>query len=167
MRKVLVSFFGLGYLPIAPGTWGSAGAIAVYAILWWVLVQGQVVGVHVFDAVVAGLILVPSVICVALGKWAGRFYGKKDPGVVVVDEVAGQWLALVLLAVPGQSAAHMAGVLVFQFFSFRAFDIFKPYPGRKLEKLPDGWGILADDLMVAVYCNLLGQVVFRGLLQWL
>jgi phosphatidylglycerophosphatase A len=81
--------------------------------------------------------------------------GRKDPSLVVVDEVAGMWTTL--LWVPFTPA--WAAVA---FIAFRAMDVFKPYPARQLEALRGGWGIMADDLMAGIYANLLVQVLLRA-----
>ena len=148
MRKLLVSFFGLGYGPMAPGTWGSGGALAVFLLLfftvgapWWLL---------------AVLIAAACAVCVALGGWAVKFYASPDPKPVVIDEVAGMWLSLLL--VPQDRIAWM---LPMAFILFRVFDIVKLPPARQAERLPAGWGILCDDLVAGIQANVLLQVTFR------
>ena len=91
----------------------------------------------------------------AAGRVAGKL-GLEDPGLVVVDEVAGQWLTLV--ALPFTPVTALVG-----FLAFRAMDIVKPWPARDLERLHGGWGIMADDLAAGVYAHLLLRV---GLLVW-
>jgi phosphatidylglycerophosphatase A len=96
---------------------------------------------------------------------AAAHFTRKDPGPFVLDEAAG--VCLTWLALPGNPDAwspHAWAVVsaVFVFLAFRVFDILKPPPARQLEKLPEGWGILADDLMAAVYANLACQLVLRG-----
>lgn len=160
--------FGLGLAPVASGTFGSAGAI---------LVAGGVIALQRafglsgtwLDAAWLVLMLLACWGCVAWGPWAVDYYGarsrkKGDPSAVVLDECAGQWLALVAMPLAG-GWIEIAAVLAVQFFLFRLFDVLKPPPARQLEKLPDGWGILLDDLAAAVYANLVGQVVFRIFLQ--
>jgi len=124
---------GAGYAPIAPGTAGSAVGIVIYLLTRAWPPATQVVLV----VVVAGV-----------GIWAGteaaRHFGRKDPGAVVVDEVAGQLVTLLLLDVGLLGAA-------LGFFLFRGFDIVKPWPARQLEALPGGLGIMADDLMAGAY----------------
>jgi phosphatidylglycerophosphatase A len=135
--ELIGTWFGCGYAPIAPGTAGSAAAVLLafaacayhpYAPLW---------------------LLLPTVLLTGPGIWAAgevaTSAGRKDPGLVVVDEVLGQWITL-------------AGATVFNwkswvlgFLLFRAFDIWKPYPIRRLEALPSGTGIVADDLLAGVY----------------
>ena len=82
--------------------------------------------------------------------------GLKDPGIVVVDEVVGQWVSLLLL--PLTPVTMVCGFLL-----FRLLDVVKPWPARDFERLPDGWGIMADDVMAGIYANLLVRV---GLLVW-
>jgi phosphatidylglycerophosphatase A len=140
MRKfaLLVStWFGCGFAPVAPGTAGSAAAVAL-----------ALLGVHKFDLPawhfgVLAIALIPlSVWCAGL---AARLHGTKDPGLVVVDEVLGQWVTLAAAAPLGWREA-LAGFLLFRFF-----DIWKPWPVRRLEALPGGTGIVADDLMAGLY----------------
>lgn len=154
MRRLIITFFGSGYLPIAPGTWGSAAAalcfFGIYAaapnpICW--------------NAVTVILILAACAASVAFGPWAVQHFGKPDPGPFVLDEVAGQWLAM--LALPLTDWRTVLVVLACQFFVFRALDVIKPPPARQLERLPLGWGILLDDLASALYANIIGQVCFR------
>jgi phosphatidylglycerophosphatase A len=134
-----------GYFPIAPGTAGSAAGLVVYLLVWWT---------HSPTLEVA-LIAVTF----AAGVWSAshseRFFGATDPGQVVIDEVLGMLVTLAFIPV-GWSAA-LAGFVI-----FRVFDIIKPYPANRLEKLHGGFGIMADDAMAGVYSN----VVLR-LLMWL
>jgi phosphatidylglycerophosphatase A len=131
---------GAGYTPVAPGTAGSVVGVAAYLLTrhWPPLVQ---------VALVAAVTLA--------GIWAShraeRHFGREDPGEVVIDEVAGQWLTLCLTGV-GLSGALLG------FIAFRAFDIAKPWPVRRLEDLPGGVGIMADDLMAGVYGHLVVRV---------
>ena len=141
---ILISTAGfLGYAPIAPGTVGSLAGLAL-----WVAVRA---------AGTPGLELAIILAVTGVGVWssavAERHFRTTDPGPVVIDEVAGM---LVTLAFTGPNwTGALAG-----FFVFRLFDIVKPYPASRLERLPGGVGIMADDLMVGVYANL----VLRGLL---
>lgn len=158
---------GLGCAPVAPGTFGSLGAIVIALAVWGINVSGGAspLALNVAWGV---LTLLACVGCVKWGRWAVEHFpssGAKrgDPGAVVIDEWAGQWLALVGLAMP---TFHRAlAVLAVQFFLFRSFDVIKPPPARRLEKLPAGWGILSDDLAAAVYANVVGQILFRLVLD--
>lgn len=158
MRKLLITFFGLGLMAFAPGTWGSIGAVVVWVGLWFL---GQAVDAPwwALDAASGGLALLIGVCTVVLGPWAVREFGRSDPGQCVSDEAAGQWLALIGL--PIGSMSDMFLVCGGQFILFRVFDILKPPPARQLERLRDGWGILLDDVAAAVYANVIGQIVFR------
>jgi len=149
MKRLLTSCFGLGRLPVAPGTWGSFPPAVIFGLccqfgapaLWISTVMGILAA--------AG-----SVICVKLAPAAIAATGKDDPREVVADEVAGQ--AVTFLAVPLILAEAVTGSQIWMiagagFVLFRLFDIAKPWPIRKLEELPQGWGILADDLLAGVY----------------
>ena len=152
MRKFLVSAAGLGYLPIAPGTWGSLAGVGIF------LLAGSTGSPLACSAILlAGLVLF-SILNIALGPWACQYYGKKDPSPVVIDEVAGYLLAAILLPIDGVNLYYSAACV---FFAFRVFDIIKPPPARRLERLPAGWGILSDDLMAGIYANLLCQCLMR------
>ncbi|HOB75334.1 MAG TPA: phosphatidylglycerophosphatase A [Phycisphaerae bacterium] len=162
----LITGLGLGYAPVASGTFGSAGAIAIAWMAWTGLhLAGY--GPYAVHLPLAVLTLLATWGCVHWGPWAVEFFGKRarkptDPGHVVLDEFAGQWLALLGLAMPDWKSALL--VLAVQFFLFRVFDVIKPPPANRLERLPFGWGILLDDLAAGVYANLVGQVLFRFVL---
>ena len=132
-----IATFGVGYLPLIPGTFGSMVGVAIFLLLLeWPL--------HLmFIAVI-----------VVLGVWAAsrteRLLGRKDPGKVVVDEVAGQMISLLPLVFLVPDGPWLVWVIV-SFNLFRLFDIFKPYPARRFEGLPGGFGIMADDLVAGIY----------------
>lgn len=159
-RPALVTTFGLGYAPFASGTWGSLPPPAAAMLIVWLAGPGPTV-----DIVMAAVLVVFSVICVALGQWSEQHYGRKDPGEVVADETAGQ--ALVLLALPWQTMTDTSSWLwnialaAAAFLTFRFFDIVKPPPARNLERWPAGWGILVDDLIAALYALAATQLIAR------
>jgi phosphatidylglycerophosphatase A len=131
----VASVFGIGYIPVAPGTFGSAAGLVVWALVPRTdLAQGV--------AIVALL---------AIGSWAGSIaehhFGRVDPRQVVIDEVMGMMITLFMNPV-GWLGAIVA------FLMFRIFDVVKPFPANRLEKLPGGLGVMADDGMAAVYANL-------------
>jgi phosphatidylglycerophosphatase A len=131
----LATAFGAGYMPKAPGTWGSA----VGLLLWFLLpASGWAQACAIAIVVIAG-------------TWsadvAERHFGRRDPGQVVIDEVAGMLITLFLNPSGWFSAA--VGFLL-----FRAADIVKPFPARRFERLPGGLGIMADDVMAGLYANL-------------
>jgi phosphatidylglycerophosphatase A len=146
--NLVATFFGVGRLHPGPGTWGSLAT----ALLWWLLAS------HLPQPARLPLILVLLVLAVAIGIPAAtleaRGCGKKDPQHVVIDEVAGQLLTLI--ACPMTWPALLAG-----FVLFRLFDITKPPPIRSLEKLPDGTGIVVDDLGAGLYALLVLQLLLH------
>ena len=147
LAVAVLSCFGLGKLPFAPGTWGAAGAMVVAALLLE-FVEG--VGAHWLEVCVAWTVGA-TLLTVLLAPGVERT-GGKDPQVIVMDEVAGFWSTMAL--VDGPELAHLAA----GFFVCRFFDILKPWPAGALEKLPGGWGIALDDVMAGVY----GALVLWG-----
>jgi phosphatidylglycerophosphatase A len=142
MVKAVASGLGLGYLPLAPGTAASAAGAVVYVllrrlpgasgalILVWLLVAASV----------AGVLICPR---------AQALYGQPDPRRFVLDEIAGVWLTCLLFWWRGPLATAAAA-----FVAFRVFDGLKPFGLRRLEKLPGGWGVMADDFGAAAYSAL-------------
>jgi len=143
----IATWFGCGYFPKGPGTVGSLAGLAIAMALHLWAGSGRAT----FAAISAAL-LIP-------GVWAAGAVAKRleitDPGVVVVDEVVGQWVTLV-----GAVAFNWKSWLGC-FLLFRLFDIWKPPPVRQLERLPGGWGIMADDVMAGLYGALVIFVVGR------
>lgn len=134
---LFATWFGCGYFPVGPGTVGSLGGIAIA-----ILLQRWFTSWHLALTLAIVLVLIP-------GIWSAtetaRYLKRKDPGIVVVDEVLGQWVTLV--AAPTLTwKTVLAG-----FVLFRLFDIWKPWPVRQLEELPQGIGIIADDLAAGAY----------------
>jgi len=154
MKRLLTSGFGLGRLPIAPGTWGSAPVAIVFGLMCYV---GA--GVLTTSAVMVFIGLAASAVCVAFAPVAIEATGRKDPREVVVDEIAGQATAFIGISAAGGKAILAA--VVIGFLVFRVLDIFKPWPCRSLERLPAGWGILADDLAAGVYAMIVLQLCLR------
>jgi phosphatidylglycerophosphatase A len=144
------TWFGAGLLKPGPGTYGSVAAVLLWYGAAHVLRAGELAVGTAVAAVVATLIGIPAATIVA------REAGREDPGFVVVDEVAGQWIALIGMR-PDWRHAVMALVL------FRVFDIWKPWPIRRLEQLPEGTGIMLDDVAAGVLALAVGLVVSRWL----
>ena len=140
VARLIATWFGCGYSPVAPGTAGSLAALAIA----WTLVR--------YARWQPLWFLMPVVALTAPGIWAAdvtaRESHQKDPGFVVVDEVLGQWLALA-----GARTLNLKSWIA-AFVLFRLFDIWKPAPVRQLEALPGGTGIVADDLMAGIYAAL-------------
>jgi phosphatidylglycerophosphatase A len=151
--SVIATFFGIGKLKPGPGTWASATA----ALIWFALSHavspgGQPVALGV-------LVVVVIVLGIPAATAMARSSGLKDPQIVVIDEVAGQWIAL--LFVPVSWKTLLAG-----FILFRGFDILKPPPVRQFERLSEGTGIVMDDVAAGVYSFVIMQLLFRfGLLS--
>ena len=138
--NLISTWFGCGYSPFAPGTAGSAAGLAIGIFLheragfsWWqfLLLAAVAFGPAVWAATITA-----------------EAVGRKDPSIVVVDEVIGQWISLA-----GARALNWKSYLA-AFALFRLFDIWKPIPVRQLERLPGGWGINADDAMAGIYAAL-------------
>ena len=148
LGKIVASGLGTGYLPVAPGTWGSVAVAAIWLLASWAT-GGDLC---IVGGVMIAVLVVSSVACVGLGRFVERAWGKKDPGRCTIDEWAGQALALVVLPIPADAGwPFRIGVLAGAFLAFRIFDIVKPPPARQCEKLPYGWGVLVDDLVAGVY----------------
>ncbi|HKE55457.1 MAG TPA: phosphatidylglycerophosphatase A [Pyrinomonadaceae bacterium] len=145
---------GVGFLPLAPGTFGSLVGVGLYLLLRIILVPRLPGGsdnvlTTAYGFLVFELLLI--VLVVFVGIWAAsrveQLDARKDPGKVVVDEVAGQLIALT--AVPVALTSWWPTILAFLLFRF--FDIVKPYPARRLESLKGGLGIMADDVIAGIY----------------
>src|SRR5215471_4931395 len=150
---IVATFFGVGYLKPGPGTWGSAAGLLLWAALASQLAGSARTLTVVVLAGVVTLIGVPAATQVA------RAFAKKDPQFVVIDEVAGQLITLI--AAPLTWKTFLAG-----FILFRAFDIVKPPPVRQLEKLPEGSGIVLDDVAAGLYALTVMQLLLHsGLLK--
>lgn len=143
------TFFGVGTLKPAPGTWGSLATVLVWAAIAHFLPPGLRLPLNITLAALAVLIGIPAATQVS------RAFGKKDPQFVVIDEVAGQLITLI--GAPVHWKALLVGLIL-----FRAFDITKPWPVRNLEKLPEGTGIMMDDVAAGV----LGLIVMQLLLHF-
>jgi phosphatidylglycerophosphatase A len=156
LKKLIASGAGTGYLPIAPGTWGSAGTCLVFLAVAWGS-GGSPIWAAASMAVLAAA---ASAACVGVGQFAQSHYGRKDPRQCTLDEWAGQALTFILLPL-GATWPDRWIVIATAFVAFRLFDIVKPPPGRRLEGLAYGWGVLADDLVAGVYANIASQLFLR------
>ncbi len=140
--EMLTSCFGLGKIPVAPGTFGSLGPVVMFQVLAYLWPAANA-WVMVF------FLLAGSWVCLQYSSAVIAATGNKDPQQVVADEVAGQ--ALVMLFIALLRPEHICNTVALGFLLFRLFDIVKPWPCRRLEELPGGVGILADDLMAGIY----------------
>ena len=139
----IATFFGIGYFPKAPGT---AGSLVGLLLFWFIALPS--------------LPLLIMLTCVFLiGVWVATEVEKSagdDPGIVVIDEVLGQGIALLFLP-------HEILIYVAAFILFRIFDIWKPFPIDQSQRLPKGWGVMTDDLLAGIYANLILQIfLFYG-----
>ena len=145
---VVATFFGIGRLKPGPGTWGSLATV----LLWWILCRWIPAPSQTFAAIAL------AVIAIAIGIPAAtrvsRETGIKDPGFVVIDEVAGQMITLIAAPVAWKS-------LLIGFILFRGFDIVKPPPLRCLEHIPEGAGIVLDDVGAGLYGLAVLQILLR------
>jgi len=152
MKRMLTSCFGLGRLPVAPGTWGSLPVMIIFGLMCQLHLSELSISI-----VMAALAVAGSVVCVKFAPAVIVATGNNDPGEVVADELAGQavtFLAVMFLSLDELSTGQICITAVFGFLLFRLFDIAKPWPIHRLEKLPKGWGILADDLLAGVYAGI-------------
>ena len=136
----VATFFGAGRLKPGPGTWGSIAAVLLWTIAAWAVHLNP----HALLAALLAGIALALIAGIPAATIAARESGKHDPGFIVIDEVAGQWIALI------GCPADWRHALV-AFVLFRIFDIVKPFPIRRLERLPRGWGIVFDDVAAGLY----------------
>ena len=140
----------VGFIPFAPGTFGAAVAIP----LWYVLRQ---TGVPLLEPLAIVVLFVA-------GAWgarvAERMLAVEDPGLVVIDEVVGMLISVIWLPMTWQ-------VALVGFVAFRLFDIIKPFPVNRLELVPNGWGVMADDVMAGVYAYASVRVLLWVKPEWL
>jgi phosphatidylglycerophosphatase A len=137
LALLLATWFGCGYWPWGPGTAGSLAAVIIAAALNFFLVPSRIL--------LIGLVIVFLPPAIWASTRTAHLLNRKDPGNVVIDEVLGQWLTLAGAAVLNWKTL-LAG-----FILFRVFDIWKPWPVRQFEKLPEGTGIVTDDLAAGIY----------------
>lgn len=139
----LATGLGAGFVPIAPGTVGALEGVAIYLAIH---------ALHPRQTAFLVVLAIINVILFATGVWASNrtcaITGLKDPRLVVIDEVSGQLIALTPLALLPSLSIR---AVVIGFLLFRLFDIYKPYPIRKLESLHGGLGVMADDALAGVY----------------
>ncbi len=144
----VATFFGAGLGKPGPGTWGSVAALLLWAAFAF--------GTHPSPLLLNSALLLGIALSIVLGvpaaTIAARESGRHDPGFVVIDEVAGQWITLLFCP------AHWVPAIL-ALILFRLFDITKPFPARQLESLPEGWGIVFDDVAAGLYALLVGVLL--------
>ena len=151
--SVVATFFGIGRLHPGPGTWGSAATV----LIWWLIARSVSPAFQPFVAAAAALLVIA--IGIPAATQVARAASLEDPQFVVIDEVAGQLIALI--AVPVTWKCLLVG-----FILFRGFDIVKPPPVRSLERLPEGLGIVIDDVGAGLYALAVMQLLLHfGILR--
>ena len=161
-RKPRFAFFfatacGLGYLPKAPGTWGSLAGVLIYYLIQFYLPLNSATGNRWGSgarAAWSSMTVLPIAILIAVvgvltANSVEKYSGTEDPQFVVIDEVSGQLFTYLFALAPANWK-----YLVLGFILFRVFDIWKPFPARQAESLPGGWGIMTDDWAAAVYAGI-------------
>jgi len=150
--SLTATFFGIGHIRPGPGTWGSAATV----LCWWAFSHAIPANLQTWAALAIAAFVI--LIGIPAATQVSRAYASKDPQFVVIDEVVGQLIALI--AVPITWKTLLAG-----FILFRGFDIVKPPPVRQLERLPEGSGIVLDDVAAGLYALAIMQLLLHfGLL---
>jgi phosphatidylglycerophosphatase A len=144
MKRLFTSSFGLGFLPGCPGTFGSLPPAGLFLLLAYLGAPAKWISIIMIVWAAAA-----SIICVVFSPDVISATGKPDPREIVIDELAGQCVVFA----PAVFFSQLNPLLIagFGFALFRLFDVTKPFPIKKLERLPAGWGILADDLLAGIY----------------
>ena len=141
---IVATFFGAGYGKPGPGTWGSVAALLLWAAFAFTL--------HPSTLALILAITIAIVLGVPAATIVERESGRTDPGFVVIDEVIGQWITLI--ACPADWRHGLIALVL-----FRLFDITKPFPIRRLERLPGGWGIVFDDVGAGLYALVIASLI--------
>ena len=148
IAKIITTAFGAGFSPFAPGTMGALVGI----LLWWLI---NVPFSNSYPANFFPFMVLMIIIVFFVGVWASNVMEPEwghDPGKIVVDEVIGQWIAL--LWIPFSITNFLLAFALFRFF-----DILKPLLIKKMEALPSGWGVMADDVLAGIYANIVLQII--------
>lgn len=144
-KKLLFTGFYTGYSPIAPGTLGSILAMFLYIIEYYVFGNN----VWLCNLIVVLLMICPAIKLADAGE---KYFGKKDPQQVVLDEIMGYWISILLFPFNWK-------IVIYALLLFRIMDIIKPYPIKKMEKLKSGLGIMMDDYISGIYANITLRII--------
>ena len=142
LALLFASAGGVGLIPVAPGTWGSAVGVCLLVVV-------RQTAAPAVEALLLAVVLAGGVWSATMAE---RHYGRSDPGVIVIDEIAGMLVAL--FWIPVTWVGLLAG-----FAAFRVFDIVKPFPVGAAERLPSGWGVMADDVVAGLYAYVTVRVL--------
>ena len=169
LTKVVATGLFSGYIPWASGTFGSLVGLLFYAlipgferpiVLGTIILVGFVAGVHTSGRVAASVgHRLTHTAAMAKAAFQPGNHGTVDPSVVVIDEIVGMWISLLFL--PKDIL-----VVITAFCLFRVFDIVKPYPAQRLERIPRGWGIMLDDVSAGICANVSSQIFVLGM-RWI
>ena len=145
IASAIATGLGAGLMPFAPGTFGAFEGLLLFLCLYSILSRSLL-----SDLSILVIFVIANLLVFIAGVWASgatcRITGKSDPGSIVIDEVSGQLIALLPLSL----GPNIRGLIV-GFVLFRLFDIFKPFPIRRLERLHGGFGVMADDALAGIY----------------
>lgn len=144
-REILFTAFYSGYFPFAPGTAGTLVGMIFYVIEYLIFKENCMT----VNAIIVIFMLFPAI---KLGDMGEKFFGRKDPSEVVLDEVMGYWISVLFIPFSWKIA-------IMAFFIFRIMDILKPFPAGSLQRLKGGWGIMIDDYIAGIYTNLILQLI--------
>lgn len=153
MKRLLTSCFGLGFLPLAPGSWGSIPPVVIFFAL-------SMAGVHRSISIIifAALAIIFSAVCMQWAPYIIKKTGNEDPSEVVADEVAGQSITMIFTCFLANGNIYTLCIAAFLLFRF--FDVTKIWPANRLEDLHGAVGILTDDLMAGIYAGLAMLLIF-------
>ncbi len=169
--SLAITTFGVGYLPLAPGTWGSMVGVAIYLLFRWIESSVSLTwspkawtDTQITAWIHVGNLIVFLPFCL-LGIWAAnratKLFKHKDPSQAVVDEVMGQLIVFMFVPFDISWKLILAGFLL-----FRLFDIWKPYPIDSLQGLPAGIGVCADDILAGVYGGVCLALIYAVGMTW-
>lgn len=139
-----------GYIPVAPGTFGTLAALAIYVLIG--IFTSGMPGYVQPGTVVFFLAILFFYPAIRISGWFEKKFSKKDPTWIVIDEVLGYFLSVSFLPFTWKT-------ILLSFFIFRILDIIKPYPANASEALPNGWGVVVDDCISGIYTNLLIRLI--------
>ncbi|MEQ9619745.1 MAG: phosphatidylglycerophosphatase A [Deltaproteobacteria bacterium] len=146
VAKLIATFFYVGLLPYAPGTWATAAAIPFYYLIS---------GIPYYFYIAVTVVVI--IISVRASDEVEKIYGKADPGQIVADEVCGYLVTMILIP------PTLTNIII-GFFLFRFFDMVKPPPARQAERLPGGLGVVMDDVVAGIFANIVLQIIILYLL---
>lgn len=145
LKKLFVTGFFIGYFPLIPGTVGTILGAFIFLLL------------NPFPYIYYPFVIIIILLGVRYSSWAEDYFKSKDPKQVVIDEIAGMLITMTGFSMKSILPFTFQNykLLILGFIFFRAFDVIKPYPARRFEKLKGGWGIMLDDIIAGIYATIL------------